>query len=311
MRDSEHPMSPIDDSRCALCEGRGHTEGVPPHFIPVPCSACSETRRRNFIVQMDAASRTERPASEGFKRLGPDLYVSDFKYDERAAFKQGAEAAAAVADEYNSLSLHDHRLGDCILAKLNLREEPVQPNEHRRGRVVTREALRQALEAAGYEIADRQATTIDRLSSVLAFRLRDAYLPLVMEMPLGMAVNDARFVLGTHTLQIDLPNGWKSELCYREGAIFLRFHQPEPKEWTILLNLRATDLLLGVHFVEQMPKDIDPADAILHQSSDVLSSPMVKLCACCGAIARHGTFGLPWCGFASCVSKLRAKAGKG
>lgn len=36
-------------------------------------------------------------------------------------FKRGAIAAASVADSYDSTSTHPYRLGDCILAKLNIR----------------------------------------------------------------------------------------------------------------------------------------------------------------------------------------------
>ncbi len=36
-------------------------------------------------------------------------------------YRRGAIAAAEVADIYNASTMHDHRLGDCILAKLNLR----------------------------------------------------------------------------------------------------------------------------------------------------------------------------------------------
>ncbi len=37
-----------------------------------------------------------------------------------AGFRKGAECAAAIADDYNSSSLHAFRLGDCVLSKLNL-----------------------------------------------------------------------------------------------------------------------------------------------------------------------------------------------
>jgi len=35
-------------------------------------------------------------------------------------FQVGAEAAAEIADGYNASTTHEHRLGDCILCKLNL-----------------------------------------------------------------------------------------------------------------------------------------------------------------------------------------------
>lgn len=43
-------------------------------------------------------------------------------------FARGARAAADVASNYDSSSAHDHRLGDCILAKLNLRAAPPRRN---------------------------------------------------------------------------------------------------------------------------------------------------------------------------------------
>ena len=39
----------------------------------------------------------------------------------KSDFKRGAIAAASVADSYDSTSTHPYRLGDCILAKLNIR----------------------------------------------------------------------------------------------------------------------------------------------------------------------------------------------
>lgn len=43
-------------------------------------------------------------------------------------FRRGAEAAASIADSYNSSSTHDYLLGDCILHKINLRAEPPRRN---------------------------------------------------------------------------------------------------------------------------------------------------------------------------------------
>jgi hypothetical protein len=37
-----------------------------------------------------------------------------------ADFKRGAKAAADVAETYSSTSTHPYRLGDCILAKMNI-----------------------------------------------------------------------------------------------------------------------------------------------------------------------------------------------
>lgn len=50
-------------------------------------------------------------------------------------FKRGVKAAADVAETYDSTSTHPYRLGDCILAKLNVgsrkprRNRQVQRNE--------------------------------------------------------------------------------------------------------------------------------------------------------------------------------------
>jgi len=44
-------------------------------------------------------------------------------------FVRGVEAAADIADQYNGVTLHDHRLGDCILGKLNLRKGRPRKNE--------------------------------------------------------------------------------------------------------------------------------------------------------------------------------------
>ncbi len=44
-------------------------------------------------------------------------------------FARGARAAAAVAEQYDAVTAHDHRLGDCILGKLNLR--PGKPRKNR------------------------------------------------------------------------------------------------------------------------------------------------------------------------------------
>ncbi len=48
-----------------------------------------------------------------------------------AVWVAGAEAAADIADQYNGVTLHDHRLGDCILGKLNIRKGKPRKNEFR------------------------------------------------------------------------------------------------------------------------------------------------------------------------------------
>lgn len=49
---------------------------------------------------------------------------------EKAAFKRGAEAAAGIAASYDYLSTHSHRVSDCVLSKLNLRD--AKPRKNRR-----------------------------------------------------------------------------------------------------------------------------------------------------------------------------------
>jgi hypothetical protein len=44
-------------------------------------------------------------------------------------FRRGALAAADAADMYNSASTHEYRLGDLILAKLNLRKQNPRSNK--------------------------------------------------------------------------------------------------------------------------------------------------------------------------------------
>ncbi len=50
---------------------------------------------------------------------------------EARAFRRGAAAAAAQADEYNGSSTHGYRLGDCILGKMNLRAGSPRQNRRR------------------------------------------------------------------------------------------------------------------------------------------------------------------------------------
>lgn len=44
-------------------------------------------------------------------------------------YRAGAQEAASVADAYNGSTTHGHRLGDCILAKLNLRKGKPRRNQ--------------------------------------------------------------------------------------------------------------------------------------------------------------------------------------
>jgi hypothetical protein len=50
---------------------------------------------------------------------------------QKAEFRRGAEAAAAIAADYNATSSHPYRLDDCILSKLNLSNQ-VRPNDQRK-----------------------------------------------------------------------------------------------------------------------------------------------------------------------------------
>lgn len=46
-------------------------------------------------------------------------------------WRAGVVAAAEVADKFNSVSTHRHRLGDCIAFKLNVRSAPPRINRRR------------------------------------------------------------------------------------------------------------------------------------------------------------------------------------
>lgn len=49
----------------------------------------------------------------------------------RNGWKAGVRAASDVADNYNSVVLHDYRLGDCIAGKLNARNGKPRRNRQR------------------------------------------------------------------------------------------------------------------------------------------------------------------------------------
>lgn len=46
----------------------------------------------------------------------------------KGEFQRGAIAAASVADTYNSTTTHVYRLGDCVLAKLNIGKRKPRAN---------------------------------------------------------------------------------------------------------------------------------------------------------------------------------------
>jgi hypothetical protein len=80
-------------------------------------------------------SRQVRKASKPARKILPDTQGKPATHTLIAAEKRGrangASAAAAVADDYNATSTHDYRLGDCILAKLNLRGGLPRRNQRR------------------------------------------------------------------------------------------------------------------------------------------------------------------------------------
>ncbi len=55
-----------------------------------------------------------------------------------AAFRSGIKAAASFANDYNELSMHPYRLGDCVLAEFGVR------NKHPRGNKPTKETFARA-----------------------------------------------------------------------------------------------------------------------------------------------------------------------
>lgn len=46
-------------------------------------------------------------------------------------FRRGAESAADLASSFDASSVHDYRLGDCILGKMNLRRRKPRRNVRR------------------------------------------------------------------------------------------------------------------------------------------------------------------------------------
>lgn len=55
--------------------------------------------------------------------------LEQIQHARRVGFEQGVIAAAALADEYNRSTIHDHRLGDCILGRLNMRKGKPRKNK--------------------------------------------------------------------------------------------------------------------------------------------------------------------------------------
>ncbi len=77
------------------------------------------------------------------------------------AFARGARAASEVADGYNGSSTHDHRLGDCILAKLNMRR-----GRPRRNRAAVEDPKRAWVRGLAYALAEIHRSLADGAESV-------------------------------------------------------------------------------------------------------------------------------------------------
>lgn len=69
-------------------------------------------------------------SSDIFSQMEKLLNAKIAKIEARA-FQRGAEAAASVADDYNRSTIHDYRLGDCILGKMNIRKTKIRKNKLR------------------------------------------------------------------------------------------------------------------------------------------------------------------------------------
>lgn len=72
------------------------------------------------LVDLEREMNRRRPTKKKLKEKKPLMKRSDFH--------RGALAAASVADTYDSTSTHPYRLGDCILAKLNIRKQKPRIN---------------------------------------------------------------------------------------------------------------------------------------------------------------------------------------
>ena len=85
-------------------------------------------------VDMTALSLAEVEASKGGKCVicerpvvAGNVHAACSK-NARRSWRSGAEAAAAVAADYDRLSSHDHLVSDCILGKLNIRRRRPRRN---------------------------------------------------------------------------------------------------------------------------------------------------------------------------------------
>jgi len=102
--------------RCKFCE-RDMTGEVPNTVL------CA--RRDGDVCE---AQRAHRRDGAGIK---PRRAMPPGPVPRRGEFARGARHAADIAEGYDASSTHSHRLGDCILAKMNLRDEPPRINKQR------------------------------------------------------------------------------------------------------------------------------------------------------------------------------------
>jgi hypothetical protein len=82
-------------------------------------------------------------------------------------FTRGAVAAAAIADDYNKSSLHDHCLGDCILGKMNIRHGRPRANRYK-------QASEHEGWIAGFAVALAEMHRIDSTSAGVCAAARGA-----------------------------------------------------------------------------------------------------------------------------------------
>jgi len=74
-------------------------------------------------------------ALDALFRMGPGrgkvVLPKKMNSAEERAYRRGAEHAAALASEYDGSSTHTYRLGDCILAKMNIKNGKLRKNRRR------------------------------------------------------------------------------------------------------------------------------------------------------------------------------------
>jgi hypothetical protein len=95
--------------------------------------------------------------------------------DYTRGFQRGAEAAAGVAEMYNGSTTHPFRLDDCILGKLNLRED--KPRLNKKALEDPREAGDKAW-VTGFALALAEVHRLGAGSSAVCEVARDAGITL-------------------------------------------------------------------------------------------------------------------------------------